>query len=149
MFSYDARAIQGYDKSWDGNHFEPGNSHPNMDDGDQNSATVFFGVPNDTAVTLNYERSVDAISAVFMHEYTMNEYNIQPGLNAASEWVMTFPTKHWYVDEATLDDGGTYWIPDTKMRSAVMAGIRAKTSRRWSGDGDKPDGLGTVHLHRN
>ena len=87
MFTYDARAIQGYDKKAHGNHFKPGDSHPSLDDGDQNSATVFFGVPNDTAVTLGYERSVDAISAVFMHEYTMNEYNIAPGVHAASEWV--------------------------------------------------------------
>jgi hypothetical protein len=113
MFSYDARAIQGYDKQPEGNHFEPGDSHPSLDDGSENDATVFFGVPNDTAVTLNYIRSVDAVSAVFMHEFTMNEYNIQPGLHAASEWVMTFPTKNWYVDEGTLDTGATEWIPDT------------------------------------
>ncbi len=99
MFSYDARAIQGYDESDDGNHYEPGYNHPNLADGDQHSATVFFGVPSNEAVTLSYNKAVDAISAVFMHEYTMNEYNIQPGLNAASEWVITFPTKHYYVDD--------------------------------------------------
>lgn len=140
MFSYDARAIQGYDKSWNGNHYEPGDSHPSLDDGDQNSATVFFGVPNDTAVTLNYERSVDAISAVFMHEFTMNEYNIQPGLNAASEWVMTFPTKSWYVDEQTLDDGSTYWIPDVEDRDGCHGWDPGEDFPEWDGEGSKPSG---------
>jgi len=112
MFSYDARAIQGYDKRSGGNHVEPGTSEPSLNSGSENEATVFFGVPNDTAVTLWYPRGVDAISAVFMHEYTMNEYNIQPGLNAASEWVMTFPTKAWYVDREIVEYTGQ-WIPDS------------------------------------
>jgi hypothetical protein len=108
MFSYDAKAIQGYDKRPSGNHVEPGTSEPSLNSGSETEATVFFGVPNDTAVTLSYPNPVDAISAVFMHEYTMNEFNIQPGLHAASEWVITFPTKSWYVDNE-IDT----WIPDS------------------------------------
>ena len=114
MFSYDARAIQGFDSTADGHlHAQPGNSSPSLNSGrgdTANDAWVFFGVPSNTAVQLFYERPVDAVSAVFMHEYTMNEYNIQPGLNAASEWVMTFPTKNWYVDTGTVG-ADTTWIP--------------------------------------
>lgn len=112
MASYNARAIQGYDKSADGNHFRPGNIHPNLNDGDQTTATVFFGVPQDRAVELSYPRGVDAISATFMHEYIMNEYNVQAGLNAASEWVVTFPTKAFYVDVLYADILQNLWIPD-------------------------------------
>ena len=116
MFSYDAKAIQGFDKSDDGHlHAEPGDLDPNLNSGDQTSATIFFGVPKDEAVTFyySYNRSIDAISAVFMHEFTMNEYNIQSDLNAASEWVITFPTKNYYVDESVVDTGDTEWIPDS------------------------------------
>ncbi len=113
MHAYDAKAIQGYSKAPNGNHFRPGNSNPSLNDGTENTAVVFFGVPQDRAVSLHYYRSIDAISAVFMHEYIMNEYNIESGLNAASEWVVTFPTKNYYVDPLT---GGTLeeeiWIPD-------------------------------------
>ena len=116
MFSYDAHAIQGYDQTTNGqNHTEPGDiktAGANLNSGSENYATVFFGVPKDDAVTLYYPRPVDAISATFMHEYTMNEYNIQSGLNAASEWVMTFPTKLWYVDPV-LVPSETQWIPDS------------------------------------
>jgi hypothetical protein len=56
---------------------------------------LFFGVPQDEAVELFYdeERPVDAISALFMHEYTMNEYNVESDLDAASEWIITFPLR--------------------------------------------------------
>jgi len=115
MFSYDAKAIQGFDKARDGIHLHvrPGTSYPNLNDGDQKMATVFFGAPRNQAANFFYRRGVDAISAVFMHEHSMNEFNIEPGLNAASEWVITFPTKNWYVDAYRVGDNlGTFWEPD-------------------------------------
>jgi hypothetical protein len=112
MYSYNARAIQGYDKKPEGNHRRPGGLVPSLNDGDQDTAFVFFGVPQDRAVELTYPRGVDAISAVFMHEYIMNEYNIEANLNAASEWIVTFPTKNYYVDEALGVLVDSEWIPD-------------------------------------
>lgn len=126
FFSYNAKAIQGYNKGVNDRHqhYEPGNDSPNLNTGDQYTATLFFGVPQDTAVALYYDRPVDAMSALFMHEYTMNEFNQNPALNAASEWIVTFPTKHWYVDKTLLtnldkkvwrpkisDPGCGGWIP--------------------------------------
>ncbi len=116
MHAYDAKAVQGYDSKSDGNHFRPGNSHPNLNDGNEYTATVFFGVPQNKAVTLNYgsaDRSVDAISAVFMHEYTMNEFNVKQGNKASSEWVLTFPTKRWYVDVGLFgEELKPFWVPN-------------------------------------
>jgi len=116
MFSYDAKAIQGFDKASGDDvhlHVRPGTSSPNLNSGDQKTATVFFGVPTNDVYTATYQRPVDAISAVFMHEYSMNEFNIEPNLNAASEWVITFPTKNWYVDEYRVGKNlGTFWEPD-------------------------------------
>jgi hypothetical protein len=102
MFSYDAKAIQGYDKTFRGVHFKPGDINPSLNDGNQTSATVFFGVPQNKAVELSYGAGVDAISAVFMHDNMMNTYSVQEDLNAASEYVFTFPTKSFYVDEAIV-----------------------------------------------
>ena len=125
MYSYDAKAIQGFDDSDDGVHFKPGNSNPSLNDGNQKDAWVFFGTPQNKAVEFSYPRSIDAISAVFMHEYTMNEYNIDADLAAGSEWIITFPTKNWYVDPYTMsnladvdlwspnqnDPGCDFWSP--------------------------------------
>jgi hypothetical protein len=114
MFSYDAKAIQGFDKSDDGVHNVPGNSFPDFNSGDQYTAFVFFGTPSYEVQELSYppERSVEAVSALFMHDNVMNTFTIQEDLNAATEWVITFPTKAWYVDpkfSGLIDD---IYIPD-------------------------------------
>ncbi|RPH96518.1 MAG: hypothetical protein EHM68_11115 [Lysobacterales bacterium] len=115
MFSYDAKAIQGFDKTDDGIHYLPGSIHPSLDDGSEQTAYVFFGVPQDRAVEIWYPRPIDAVSAVFMHEYIMNEYASDADLNAATEWVVNFPTKHYYVDELLVGDSNdiaaSTWIP--------------------------------------
>ena len=111
MFSYDPKAVQGFDKRSGGLHYIPGTIHPSLADGSEDEATIFFGTPQDEAVTLFYDgRSVDAISALFMHDHIMNEFTIEASLNAATEWVFTFPTKNFYVDPditSTLE----FWSP--------------------------------------
>jgi hypothetical protein len=109
MFSYDAKAIQGYDKTADGLHYIPGNDKPSLDSGNQFTAYVFFGVPQNKSVALQYDTGVDAVSAVFMHEYTMNEYTTADSpAEAATEWVITFPTKAFYVDRDFIDQSEEY-----------------------------------------
>jgi hypothetical protein len=113
MFSYNARAIQGFDKTDDGIHYIPGTIHPSLDDGDQEIAYVFFGVPQNTAQPLYYNNSIGAVSAVFMHENIMNEFVTQDEIGASTEWIVTFPTKNFYVDEMRLSEIDTgIWIPD-------------------------------------
>ena len=98
MYSYDATAIQGFDDTSDGIHYIPGGVRPSLNSGSQTDAWVFFGVPQNTSVMLDYDTSVDAVSAVLMHENIMNEYTIEDDLNAATEWIVTFPTKNFYAD---------------------------------------------------
>ena len=116
MYSYNALAIQGYDKTDGERHVVPGTSEPGLNSGDSSDGThkdawVFFGVPQNRAVELKYSRGVDAISAVFMHETIVNEYTLDEALSATTEWVITFPTKSFYVDESFVFDLGD-WIPD-------------------------------------
>lgn len=116
MYNYDAKAIQGFDETSDGVHYVPGNSNPSLNSGDQKSATVFFGVPQNEAVTMSYGSGVDAISALFMHDNMMNTYTVEEGLNAASEFVFNFPTKHFYVDTSLV---GTYRICEPDPEDAI------------------------------
>ena len=37
-----------------------------------------------------------------MHENIMNEYTLDAVLGASTEWVVTFPTKNFYVDDLYL-----------------------------------------------
>ncbi len=113
MYSYDAKAIQGFDKTDDGIHYVPGTVFPSLNSGDQETAWVFFGVPQNKAQDLTYDFGVDAVSAVFMHEFTMNEYTTADiPAEAATEWIVTFPTKNFYVDPLRLSaEEGTNWRP--------------------------------------
>lgn len=45
---------------------------------------------------------IDAVSAVFMADTFLNEYTTETGIAASSEWVVTFPTKRFYVDRAVV-----------------------------------------------
>ena len=118
MFSYDAKAIQGFDTTADGIHYVPGNDHPSLDDGNESDAWVFFGVPQNKAVELQYPFSVEAVSAVFMHEFTMNEYTTASSpADAATEWVVNFPTKKFYVDTLYVQDEQTAWQPTKNVAS--------------------------------
>jgi hypothetical protein len=102
MYSYDAKAIQGFDKTTDGLHFEPGTIFPSLASGSETDSWVFFGVPQNRAVNLEYRNSVDAVSSVLMHEYLMNEYTQELDLFAGTEWIVTFPTKSFYADPVQM-----------------------------------------------
>jgi len=60
-------------------------------------ATVFdaSGEP----LQIEYARGIDAVSAVFMADSIYNDYLVVDALGANTDWVVTFPTKQFYVDK--------------------------------------------------
>ena len=122
MYSYDAKAINGFADSVDANDFlhqQPGDTRPNLNSGDRMDATVF--TDDGQALASNgLTRGVDAVSFVFMHDQIMNEYTTESNIGALTEWVVTFPTKHFYVYEP----------------SAAATPPLAPFTSVWEGDGD-------------
>ncbi len=53
------------------------------------------------ALNLHYAKPVDAVSALFMANQILNEYETFDSAGAQSDWQVTFPTKHFYVDNKT------------------------------------------------
>lgn len=47
-------------------------------------------------------RAIDAVSAVFMASTLLNEYNVDASVGSNTDWVVTFPTKRFYVDPEIL-----------------------------------------------
>ncbi|MGH8713550.1 MAG: hypothetical protein ACREYB_06055, partial [Casimicrobiaceae bacterium] len=43
----------------------------------------------------------DPVSAVLMHDQVMNEYVLDAGTHSGTDWVVTFPTKRYYVNVGT------------------------------------------------
>jgi hypothetical protein len=101
MYSYDAKAINGFAMSIDANdllHTPPGFTTPNLNSGDVVDGTVFMD-NGSLFMSDGLTRGVDAVSFVFMHDQVMNEYTTEAVVGAGTEWVISFPTKHFYVDE--------------------------------------------------
>jgi hypothetical protein len=106
MFSYDAKAINGFASSVEADddlHQEPGRVFPSLNSGDNHEGIVFM---DDGSVEQSgwLSRGVDAVSYVFMHDQVMNEYTTEAAVAGATEWVITFPTKHFYVYEPSSGD---------------------------------------------
>lgn len=46
------------------------------------------------------ERAIDAVSAVLTQTEVRNSFAVDPALGASTEWVLTFPTRHFYADNS-------------------------------------------------
>ena len=102
LYAFDATAIDGFSDVVQ--HTGPGNSRPNLStaisDSAHDLATAYVPVGN-TMIKADYPastRGVDAVSAVLMADTLSNEFDTEPGLGAATDWLVVFPTKQFYVD---------------------------------------------------
>ncbi len=76
-------------------HTEPGNIEPGLNDAQLN-VTVFNA---DTASSSTYPMvtGIDAVSALFMTDVIINDYVVDPDINAKTDWIVNFPTKKDYT----------------------------------------------------
>jgi len=120
LHTYEATAINGWsntglDSVGQTIHTNPASTDPGLDDGDNFTGNVFLdtGVPYSATFAGDFA-SVDAVSFLFMHDSLMNEYITDQDLAATTEWVLTFPTKRFYVEgsEAPRAPFTTAWAPD-------------------------------------
>lgn len=118
MHSYDATALNGWNESgeqfvgtepfgqWISIHAEPGTVRPNLESGDQYEGLV-FGEEGNLLASGEFEFAIDAVSYVLMHDTLMNEYTTEADVLAETEWVVTFPTKRFYVFNIFGDEAYT------------------------------------------
>lgn len=100
-YPYNAGALSGftsyvlYMPSVDGPDLRSANSQ----EATHGNARAYVNVGK-RVLALDYARGEDAVSAVFMAHSLQNEYLDASGIGAATDWVVTFPTKQYYVDGA-------------------------------------------------
>jgi hypothetical protein len=100
MFGVDAVAIDGFRST--PLHTAPGDDAPDLDsasaeaDGRYAALVVADGAPR----TLEYADPVDAVSALFMAGSLEGNFTRSPSIGAETDWIVTAPTKRWYVDPA-------------------------------------------------
>lgn len=85
-------------------HTAPGAPTPDLHTASRsNDGLVAAFVPvNGRLLELDYPNAVDAVSALFMVDSLYNEFTTNPGLGALTDWIVTAPTKRYYVDPAYI-----------------------------------------------
>lgn len=126
-YSYDPTAIDGFVATNTSLHTVPGNTRPSLTDADRTSIVVQkAGAVTQTIVTQNWAFGEDAISAVLMRNNVMNEYTVEAGLNAGTDWVVTFPNKNLYVF------ANSFFLPFTKrFGDLTVAPYYTKDATKW------------------
>jgi hypothetical protein len=76
-------------------HTHPGDATPDISSGTSLTSLTF---PGDTPVTSTFTRAIDAVSSLFMADQVLNEYWTSTSVAGSAEWVVTFPTRRFYVD---------------------------------------------------
>ncbi len=148
MYSYDPTAINGFAVSTTSGgiaqiplHQRPGSVQPGLDNGDQKSATVFLS--NGTLASSTFLRGVDAVSYTFMRDQLMNEYTTELVVGGATEWVLTFPTKQFYVFEdqsnspVAVAPFTSFWDDTLEDNSAEACEI-VRLDRLWDREEQTP-----------
>lgn len=102
FYTYAADALVGFTPSllWTGTATAPDLSSARSSASQfPNGAIASVSSPSGDALTLDYENAIDAVSAVFMADSIYDEFVIGDALGANTDWVMTFPTRQFYVDK--------------------------------------------------
>jgi hypothetical protein len=104
---YDAVALDDF---FIRQHTEPGNTLPSLQNAIPEAQVVdrqlvvdaFFDLPGvDSEIA-----SANAVSSVIMHTNVLNDYVLAPEIDAGTDWVLTFPTKRFYVNIGGYDEDG-------------------------------------------
>ena len=106
-FGYDAVAIADHvsaTASGSDMHYKPGDIRPNFGDSALDTAAIVS--INGVAVTLDFDgdypveatERVQALNATLMASEIHNDYVTDPAIAAATDWLLTFPTKAFHVN---------------------------------------------------
>jgi hypothetical protein len=97
-FTEDAVAIDNY-RQFDRNYQPAGSTLPDLTQADPPVSQV---LANGAVYTSSWAGgSADPVSAVLMHSNVMNEFVLDAGTKSGTDWVVTMPTKRYYVVKGT------------------------------------------------
>lgn len=110
--AYSADAIDAFLTGDQNLHNVPGDVNPSLSSvGGADPQVTAYVFDNGSLIQATYGaavgagRNVDAVSALFMHDELFNEYVLGGIAAANTDWVITFPTKRYYVDRIIVGPG--------------------------------------------
>lgn len=124
--AYDATALDNFFvplSSTSDLHRAPGSVLPSLQDALPASAVL----SNGTTVAPTSGLGIDAVSIVLQKEEVANDYLTVASLSAGTDWVVTFPTKRFYVNGWVADVNGN---PDDE--TAVPANNPEPFTNHWT-----------------
>ena len=95
-YGIEPAAIDSFWASPGYNHSDPGSVLPSLASGDVSSIVSNGG----KAYTMTFADGVDAVSSLFMTKAVMNDVMMNADLQGQTDWVITFPTRRYYVNSA-------------------------------------------------
>ncbi|HET7064671.1 MAG TPA: hypothetical protein VFI49_10395 [Rudaea sp.] len=114
LYAYNATAIDGFSDTVQ--HTGPQDPKPNLStaatDSAHDIATAYVSIGN-AMIKADYPastRGVDAVSAVLMAQQLANEFNSDPVLGAQTDFLVTYPTKQFYVDPGIVGTQSSAFI---------------------------------------
>lgn len=93
-FGIEPSAIESFWAAPGFNHSDPGSVLPSLASGDTSSIVSNGGA----AYTMTFTDGVDAVSSLFMTKAVMNDIMTNATLQGQTDWVVTFPTRRYYVN---------------------------------------------------
>lgn len=79
--------------------FSPADQNPQLNQANPPVAELFDDTIGAPVLGVFGARPQDAVSAVLSREVVVNQYSVNPANGAQTDWVISFPTKYFYVDE--------------------------------------------------
>ena len=81
-----------------------GNARPNLADASPfASYVVNTQDAGDIAYLSKWNSGRDAVTALFMVNSVRNDFSVEPAIKAATDWLLTLPTKRFYVSAAKIE----------------------------------------------
>lgn len=105
-YSYDPTPLAGYQTTQ--NHTAPGSLNPSLADSIPLSTVVIADQTTGLATVANTSwphtlyGGIDAVSASLMRSNVIDEFVVNTAIHAGTDWVVTMPTKRWYVDVPSM-----------------------------------------------
>ncbi len=91
--NYDATALASF--TIDSNHTAPGDLAPNLSTGIIDQTRI---ITDEGPVITRWDSSINAVTALFMQFEVYNDYVVEPGIHAQTDWVNFYPSKPFYTD---------------------------------------------------
>lgn len=126
FFGYTATAIRGFSAV---PLFDATNAGPTLDQANTagvDGARAYVPIEGAEApLAADFADGIDAVSAALMTSAIGNEYVVDPSLGATTDWIVTYPTKSWYVDKVLYPENPTNPFVEPFQDGASRATISA------------------------